>query len=166
MIIGNSTKKESSPRYQAFISYSQYDKRPLEELHTHLNHYLLTKEIDYWDDTKIPPGARWREEIQKALNSAVIAILLISPEFLASDFIVRNELPPLLKAAEEEDVTIICVILRYCLFTDSKLCQFQAINAPSSPLSDMSRGKRDAIWVKVAKMVKHRLQCESDIGRG
>lgn len=145
-------------RYQAFISYSQHDRRSLDELHAHLDHYALIREVDYWDDTKIPPGAKWREEIQKALKSAAIAILLVSPEFLASDFIARNELPPLLKAAEEEGVTILCVILRHCLFTDSNLEVFQAINPPSNPLSEMSRGRRDAVWVKVAKMVKHHLQ--------
>jgi internalin A len=145
-------------RYQAFISYSRHDRRSLDELHAHLDHYALSQAVDYWDDTKIPPGAKWREEIQKALKSAAIAILLVSPEFLASGFIARNELPPLLKAAEEEGVTILCVILRHCLFLDSHLRVFQAINPPSTPLSEMSRGRRDAVWASVARTVKNRLR--------
>ncbi len=151
-------------RYQAFISYSQYDRRSLDELHAHLDHYALSQAVDYWDDTKIPPGAKWREELQKALRNAAIAILLVSPEFLASGFIARNELPPLLKAAEEEGVTVLCVILRHCLFLDSHLKAFQAVNPPSNPLSEMSRGRRDAVWVKVARIVKDRLQREQDRG--
>lgn len=149
-------------RYQAFISYSRQDKRSLEELHAHLDHYALSQMMDYWDDTKIPPGARWKEEIQKALKSAAVAILLVSPEFLASGFIVRNELPPLLKAAKEEGVPIFCVILRPCLFAESRLSEFQTINPPSTPLSNMSRGKRDAIWVTLAKIVKNHLLHEQD----
>ena len=43
---------------------------------------------------------RWKEEIEEALSDAVIAVLLISADFLASDFIVDNELPPILEGAE------------------------------------------------------------------
>src|SRR5260370_39994354 len=57
-------------RYQAFISYSQYDRRSLAELHAHLNHYALSQAVDYWNDIKLPPGAKWREELQKARRYA------------------------------------------------------------------------------------------------
>lgn len=149
-------------RYQAVIIYSRHDKRALGELHAHLDHYVISQGIEYWDDTKIPPGAKWREEIQKALKSAAIAILLVSPEFLASNFITRNELPPLLKAAEEKGVTILCVILRDSLFQDSNLRVFQSVNPPSNPLSEMSRGKRDTVWVNVARAVKQCLEHKQD----
>ena len=149
-------------RYQAVIIYSGHDKRALDELHAHLDHYALSQGVEYWDDTKIPPGAKWREEIQKALKSAAIAILLVSPEFLASRFITRNELPPLLKAAEEEGVTILCVILRDSLFQDSNIRVFQSVNPPSNPLSEMGRGKRDTVWVKVARAVKQCLEHKQD----
>lgn len=155
-------EEKPTERYQAFISYSRSDKRALDELHANLDHYAQSRTIEYWDDTKIPPGAKWKEELQKALKSAAIAILLVSPEFLASDFITRNELPPLLKAAEEEGVTILCVILRDCLFQDSNLRVFQSVNPPSEPLNGMSQRKRDAVWVKVARTVKLCLEQKQD----
>ena len=155
-------EEKPTGRYQAFISYSRSDKHALDELHANLDHYVLSQTIEYWDDTKIPPGAKWREELQKALKSATIAILLVSPEFLASGFIARNELPPLLKAAEEEGVTILCVILRDCLFQDSNLRAFQSVNPPSEPLNGMSQRKRDAVWVKVARIVKQCLEHNQD----
>jgi internalin A len=155
-------EEKPTGRYQAFISYSRRDKRALDELHVNLDHYAQSRTIEYWDDTKIPPGAKWREELQKALKSAAIAILLVSPEFLASGFIARNELPPLLKAAEEEGVTILCVILRDCLFQDSNLRVFQSVNPPSEPLNGMSQRKRDAVWVKVARIVKQCLEHKQD----
>lgn len=155
-------EEKPTGRYQAFISYSRSDKRALDELHANLDHYAQSRTIEYWDDTKIPPGAKWREELQKALKSAAIAILLVSPEFLASGFITRNELPPLLKAAEEEGVTILCVILRDCLFQDSNLRVFQSVNPPSEPLNGMSQRKRDAVWVKVARIVKQCLEHKQD----
>ena len=159
-------EEKPAGRYQAFISYSRGDKRALDELHAHLEHYAQTRTIEYWDDTKIPPGAKWREELQQALKTAAVAILLVSPEFLASSFIARNELPPLLKAAEEEGVTILCVILRDCLFQDSNLKEFQSVNPPSEPLNGMSQRKRDAVWVKVAITVKRCLEQKQNGNKG
>ena len=64
------------------------------------------------------------------------AVLLVSADFLASDFIADNELPPLLVAAENEGVIILPVIVSPCLFTNvPALARFQAVNLPSKPLS-------------------------------
>ncbi len=150
----------------AFIGYSQRDKRALDQLHTSLELYARDQAIKYWDDTKIPSGAKWKEEIQKALKSAAVAILLVSPDFLASGFIARNELPPLLKAAEEEGVTILSVILRDCLFEDSNLRGFQSVNPPSEPLNGMTQRRRDAVWVKVATVVKQCLEQKQNENKG
>ena len=52
-------------------------------------------------------GEKWKQKIEKALNDASIAILLISADFIASDFIINNELQPLLKNAEEKGTVIL-----------------------------------------------------------
>ncbi len=142
----------------AFISYSRKDKKYLDELHIHLAQYVRMGVVDFWDDTKILPGSKWQEEIKKALQSARVAVLLISADFLASDFIASNELPPLIAAAEQEGTVILPVILRPCVFKDTELAQFQTVNAPSSPLSKMTRGKREEVWTKVAEVVKNALK--------
>jgi hypothetical protein len=141
-----------------FIAYSHRDKRFLKELRTHLAPYIRLEAVQVWDDTMIRPGMKWRQEITNALQSAKIAILLVSPDFLASDFIARNEIPPLLKSAAQNGLKILPVILRPCAFLATELAQFQAINAPSNPLSSMKPGERDNVWVSVATSVQKLLQ--------
>jgi hypothetical protein len=71
--------------------------------------------VDLWDDQRTPLGAPWEQEIESALSSARIAVLLVSPDFLASHSIVKKELRPLLRAALQEGVLIIWIYLRFCL---------------------------------------------------
>jgi hypothetical protein len=153
-----SSSRSKSPRTTAFISYSSRDKKYLEELHTHLAHYIRKDAINVWDDTKILPGTRRREKIEEALQAAKVAVLLVSADFLASDAIVKDELLPLLDAAERGGATVLPVILRACAFSDSELAQYHPVNAPSNPLGAMTRGRRDAVWAKVAELVRDALK--------
>lgn len=124
-------KTTSSPaRTRAFISYSHQDKKYLERLHVHLKHYEPMGTLDVWDDTKIAAGAKWREEIKAAIRSAKVAILLISADFLASDFVAEKELPPLLAAAQDEGAIIIPVILKPCAFEDLNSANFRQLRMP------------------------------------
>jgi hypothetical protein len=148
-------------RNQIFISYSHSDKRWLDRLHVHLKPLERDNTIVRWDDTMIKPGSKWREEIDKALKATKVAILLISADFLASDFIATDELPPLLKAAEEEGAVILPMIVSASRFTQTKsLSVFQAVNQPSQPLAGLPRHRQEEVLVKVAEAV------EQAIGRG
>lgn len=138
-----------------FISYSHGDRRYLDELTVHLKPLVRRGVVHVWDDTKILPGSRWNEELERALRSANVAVLLISADFLASDFIADRELPYLLEAARSKRLVILCVIVRPCSFTTSELAGFQAVNVPSRPLSVMSQAERERVWTKVADLVSN-----------
>jgi len=90
--------KDEKPT-RAFISYSHTDQEYLDRLMIHLKPLIKKGVIDIWSDNKIKTGDHWKAEIEEALNNASISILLISADFMASDFIVDNELPPLLAKA-------------------------------------------------------------------
>ena len=142
-----------SARTRAFVSYSHADEEHLQRLHTHLEYYKREQKLDVWDDTRITPGAHWKEEIKAAITSAKVAILLISADFLASDFITHDEIPPLLEAAEQEGTRILLVILSPCAFQRSKLARYQTLNKPSEPLIGASKVRQEEIWAKLAEQV-------------
>jgi hypothetical protein len=146
---------EQIKRDRVFVSYSQKDKDWLERVQTNLKVLKnLDINVNLWDDTQIEAGQKWREEIKKALSAAKVAILLVSTDFLASDFISSIELPRLLKAAKKDGATILPLILRPCLYRKHKeLSEFQAVNDPSKPLSKLTESERDEILVALAERI-------------
>ena len=111
--------------------------------------------IDYWDDSKILPGQKWKEEIRKAINETKVAILLVSTDFLGSEFISTNELPPLLKAAEENGAVILTVILKPCLFEEfTELNQYQSLNPPNRPAIKMDSTEQEELYVNLVRQTK------------
>ncbi|HEU5376912.1 MAG TPA: toll/interleukin-1 receptor domain-containing protein, partial [Ktedonobacteraceae bacterium] len=138
---------------RVFISYNHKDKRFLEELHLHLAPFVRSGALAVWDDSQIQAGTVWVEEIKSAIESADVAILLISPDFLASDFISEEELPKLLAAAEQRGMHILSIIVRPCLFTQTPLARYQSVNNPDKPLSNLRRDARNKTWADVARIV-------------
>jgi hypothetical protein len=141
-------------RTDVFISYSHYDNYWLERVKVHLRPLARGGKLVVWEDTKLRGGDNWEEEIEKALAKTKVAVLLISPDFLASDFIDSDELPPLLKAAQEEGATILPVFVSDCDYGHSVLAPFQGINSLGRPLKRLSEGEVDAELLKLTQRVR------------
>lgn len=146
-------------RTKVFISYSRKDAKWLDRLQVHLKPLERVGEITRWDDTLIKPGEKWREAIERALAEARVAVLLVSADFIASDFINKDELPPLLAAAESEGVLILPIVLSPCRFEETEsLSRFQSVNKPSQPLSVTTGARREAVFVKVSRAIEDALK--------
>jgi internalin A len=137
-----------------FISYSHENAEWLKRLQIMLRPLIRNHALDIWDDTRIQAGAKWREEIQQALAAAKVAVLLVSPNFLYSEFIANDELPPLLKAAKEEGLTILWVAVRHSLYEETAIVAYQAANKPSRPLAALSASEQDEELVKIAQHIR------------
>jgi len=138
---------------KVFVSYSREDREWLKRLRIHLKPLEHEGIIDLWDDTRIKAGTKWRQEIETAIASAKVATLLVSASFLASDFIQTDELLPLLTASIERGTKIIPIIVSPCMYQQSKLSSFQAVNDLSLPLSGMNRTQREELFVRVAESI-------------
>jgi chaperonin GroEL (HSP60 family) len=145
----------SAERPTVFISYSHQDRQWLARLRVHLKPLERDFAIDIWDDSRIEPGTNWKNEIALALQSANVAVLLVSADFLGSDFIASDELPPLLNAAEGRGTRIIPVHLSASRFRKTPgLAQFQSINDPATPLVSVPVGEQEAVFVKLADAIE------------
>jgi hypothetical protein len=146
-------------RPNVFISYNHSDREYLDRLLIHLKPLEKEGLIDLWVDARLRAGDRWKKEIERALGRATVAILLVSADFLASDFITENELPPILKGAEEKGTRIIPLIVKPCRFTrDKNLRHFQAINDPKEALILLAEGDQEKHYDALTAEVEKTLQ--------
>jgi hypothetical protein len=142
-------------RKEVFISYSHTDRKWVDRVRIHLRPREREGRLELFDDSKIKPGGRWREEISSALDRARVAVLLISADFIASDFIANNELPPLLKKAEMGGATIIPVIVSPCGFLrEKKLSGYQSVNNPDKSLESVGYSGSEQILTELAEAVE------------
>jgi hypothetical protein len=101
-----------------FIGYSHKDEIWKDRLVTHLKALHEQGRIDLWDDRRISAGDDWYQEIQSAIAAASIAILMISPDFLASHFIQNEEVPHFLERNAKEGLRIIPIIVKPCAWLE------------------------------------------------
>jgi hypothetical protein len=148
-----SSMTETTTRDLVLISYSHKDKKWFDDLKTHLEPLVRGQNLKIWEDTQIRPGAIWRDEIEKALAAAKVAVLLVSPTFLSSKFINQNELPVLLDAAKTEGVHILWVPLQASNYKATAIEKYQAVYPTDRPLKQITAAKRDTAWVEVCSNI-------------
>ncbi|MBC8291152.1 MAG: toll/interleukin-1 receptor domain-containing protein, partial [Planctomycetes bacterium] len=148
-------------RDQVFISYAREDAALMEEFRTMLEPLVSSGVTTAWTDTDIPAGAKWEDEINRALAKARIGVLLVTSDFLASDFIMKTEVPALEAAATTGELTLIWIAARPCLYEASPLSKYQAANDPEKPLSGLSKNDRQSELAEVCRQIQVAIQASS-----
>jgi hypothetical protein len=145
-------------RKKVFISYSHQDREWLEKLKKWLKPLEQSGLLDFWDDSKIAPGADWRQEIKDAMTSAKLAVLLVSQNFLTSEFIPSQELAPILEEAEREGVAMLWIAVSESTYEETAIERFQAVNDPRMPLDSLAPAELNRQLKEIYQKLKQRAE--------
>jgi hypothetical protein len=151
LLFGEAVMPTASKR--VFVSYSHKDSKWVEALKTVLAPWLRDKRLGLWSDAQIGVGQNWRAQIESEMAQARVAVLLVTNDFLASDFIAKHELPTLLARARRNQLALVWVAVGYSGYDATELIHFQAANDPTRPLESLRRAQRDKTLVSVAKKI-------------
>ena len=138
-----------------FISYAHEDIKAVEGLRKPLA--LIERNYHCriaWYDQYIKPGEFWRKEIESHLRQAGIAILLVSSDFLNSDFIQDHELPVLLSRLSQNQVILLPLLLGEVDIVEAGLSEIQFVNPPDRPLNKLRKPNQEHWYCELAKRVK------------
>jgi L-histidine Nalpha-methyltransferase len=140
---------------RVFVSYAHEDAAWLDQLKASLEPSLQRGELELWDDSRIAPGERWREQIGAALLQCEVAVLLVSQNFIRSEYIADLELLPLLKASEERGLKILWIPISASSWRLTKLEELQAAtSSPDAPLDTLSDPMKRAQFVEIAQKIR------------
>jgi hypothetical protein len=143
-----------------FISYSHKDAKWLEKLKQFLRPLEEKELIRVWDDTEIRAGSDWLGDISKALESARVAVFLVTQNLLDSPFIREKELPVLIDAAKNRGCLIFWIAVSSSTFEDSPLAKFQGAIPPSAPLDLMSDAEQSRVLTDIYRKMKAAVSVE------
>ena len=141
---------------EMFISYSHKDEALREELGAHLSLLKRDRVIDEWHDRRIVAGQEWGGAIDEHLNSAAVILLLVSADFLASDYCYDIEMKRALERHDARDACVIPVILRSVDWRGAPFAKLQALPKDGRPLT--SWPNKDEAFTDVARGIRKALE--------
>ncbi len=146
------TRESSNRKAKLFISYSHKDDRYREQLAVHLASLRRQGVIADWHDRKIMPGEEWRTAIDQNLDAADCVLLLVTPDFLASDYCYSGEMKRALAKNSEGRVLVIPVIVRPADWRHPPLGDLEALPKDAKPVVEWAH--RDRAWLNVAEGIR------------
>lgn len=137
---------------RVFISYARKDQQYLEDLRTRLKPLERQGMIQTWDDRQIRLGEPWREKIEQALDEANLILILVSPDFLASDYEYEKELMRAIERHDAGQAVAVPIIIRPTDWIETPLAKFQFLPASGRPIS-LARDTDEA-WLDVIRSIR------------
>jgi internalin A len=135
-----------------FISYAHKDEELRAQLDAHLKLFQRTGLLDKWDDRLIKPGDEWNGEIDENLEAADIILLLVSADFLNSDFCWNKEMTRACERHDAGEAKVIPVIIRDVTWQEAKFAALQVL--PKEGKAVTLWPDRDMAWRNIAEGIK------------
>lgn len=139
-----------------FISYAHEDEPFVKELRKQLSILKRLGVVEEWYDRDITAGTDWRGEIDDHLNSAQLVLLLVSPDFIDSDYCYDKETTRAMERHEDGKTRVIPVILRPCMWDKAPFARLQALPTDGKPVSSFS--DRDAVFLEIAQGIRSAIE--------
>lgn len=153
VLAAEQSQPEHSPRaLEVFYSYSHEDEGLRQTLEKYLVMLKRQGLIVSWHDRDINAGSDWREEIDTHLNSAHIILLLVSPDFLSSDYAYETEMVRAMERHRLGEARVIPIILRPCEWQEAPFSKLQALPTNGQPVTAWAN--RDEAFTVVTKGIR------------
>ncbi len=137
-VIKNNIFNKGSRKLSLFISYSHKDEDVKNKIDTHLSSLKRSEKIETWNDGKIEPGSNWDEKIKKELDEANIILLLISANFIASDYIWNTEIKKAIERHEKMEAVVIPIFCKTCDYKDMPFAKLQGLPFGAKSLNEFN----------------------------
>ncbi|MBL7795269.1 MAG: TIR domain-containing protein [Saprospiraceae bacterium] len=134
-----------------FFSYSKHDLEHLNVLKRHLAPLRREESIIVWDDSQILPGEEWDKSIRQELSNADVVVLLVSSDFLATEY-VWKEIEIATQRHERGEALVVPIIVRPCNWENTPFARFNALPDKGRPITKWEN--RDEAWHAVAQQIR------------
>jgi TIR domain len=155
-LVNKSQKLVENSQIEIFISYSHKDDKLREELNIHLANLKRQRKIVAWHDREIEAGEEWDVKIKSNLESARIILLLISPDFMASDYCYDLEMRRAIQRHQNGTARVIPIILRPTDWTETPFSKLQVLPKDKDPITRWA--DRDAAFVHVVQEIRQAVE--------
>lgn len=143
--------RTEAPPLRVFISFAPKDAKMKEQLVLHLKVLVRFIGIEIQSADQMKPGTDWRTEIDHALAQADVILLLLSPDYLASDLVQDLEVPKLFERRLKAGAHVIPVLLRSCLWEMHPwFGTLKPLPASGLPIASLQRDKDNRALTEVA----------------
>ena len=131
---------------EIFCCYAREDQHLLQRLKNHLMPLQRQGLIQIWSDTNINAGEDWQRAVQQHLETAEIILLLISSDFMASDYCYSHEMQRAMQRHEQQSARVIPIVLRHTYWRGAPFEKLKFLPTDAKPVIDRSWNEDEALF--------------------
>lgn len=151
-------KAPLKPPVTGFVSYSHRDGDFFDEFRQHVTMLHANGYLAIWSDQEIEANDDWRKEIRNAIERAGLAVLLVTPGFISSEFIRYDELPLILLKRRDGRMEVCWIPVTDCDLVGTGLEGIQALCDAGAPLSRMRKSRRSSVLKNIVQTLRSKIE--------
>jgi hypothetical protein len=154
----NSSDIKRTVQAKFFLSYSHKDEKLKEQLDNHLTALKRSNKISVWNDRKIDGGINWNKIITEQLEAADFILLLLSADFMASQYIWNTEVKLAIHRHTQGNARVIPIFLRRCDFEDMPFASLQGYPVDAKPVTSFPEHQQDEVFYGIVMGIRSDLK--------